>query len=111
MSNKVSIKTSDYEKLIVVAKKVDENADDISLREQNKKFLSRGHIPTPEELELHHVKENFMFYLPYLVYYREPGIYTGPHDNAELTRTRKYLTHLFNECLDIVEDEEDIVNV
>ncbi len=97
---------SEYEKLIQVAEKINKTTDDLKIKTQKGKFPMRTYIPTEEELEEHLVREKFLTYLPYLVYFREPGLCKDDGE-GRLKALRKYLSRLFDEMLYIDFGEED----
>lgn len=116
-SEKIVMRYSDYLRMVDAAKEIDRRTDDVTIKEKKKKFISRHEIPTIEDLLAHSVPENLETFLPYLVYYREPGICRiDPKDpDAEgkaerLKQLRRYLTRLFDEMIDFeydVDDEEE----
>lgn len=112
--SKVRINLSTYEDLHEAAKKINERTSDPEITDMRKKFLRRGDIPTVEDLQAHHVEEDFLRFLPYLVFYREPDVCRidpDAPDAAEkrniLKRTRKYITQLFDEKMEIVIDIDE----
>lgn len=63
-------------------------------------FTEADNIPSPEDLKAHNVERNMREYLPYLVFYK------GCEAVGEGQETAQYISYLFSEYLDIIDDEE-----
>ena len=98
---KIRIKFQDYKQMADVAHMVNILSDDIKERNQKKKFLMRWYVPSPAELEAHNVRGNFARYMPYLIYFREPGA-CRTDDKEALEELRGYIDGLFRECLEVI---------
>ena len=67
-------------------------------------FTEADNYPTVETLKAHRVSEHLREFLPYLVFYYNPKSFDS--NDAEFKRTKDYIAQLFNEYLDIIDDEE-----
>ena len=94
-----------YRKQVEIAQKVNELSDDVTDKDQKKKFLMRGYPPTVEQLSQHHVFENFVKFFPYLLYYHESDLHIFPPEDSDFYATREYISSLFKGILRVEEAE------
>ena len=67
-------------------------------------FTEADNYPTVETLKAHRVNEHLREFLPYLVFYYNPKSFNSK--DTEFKKTKDYIGKLFNEYLDIIDDEE-----
>ena len=115
--NTVTLTQKQYDAYVEIARKVNKNTDTKNILHLGRKFTSRSMIPTVEDLETHNVRDHVAEWLPYLIYYREK-MYTPPEgaeeERKEYKRTVTFLTRLFDEAVDIKEEdipEEDLSDI
>lgn len=87
---KIHMSFNEYEKIVKICKKIDENTKDEQLYDQKLKFTNKEHWPTVADIMAHDVEGKLPQYFPYLVYYAEV------YDNQEpgFKETKKYINRL-----------------
>lgn len=111
---KIQMTTTAYDEIVQAAKTINERTESPDVQDKARKYLMRTDIPTPAEFEAHHLGKNFGAYLPFVIYYLEPGICVIPPSDPDfktkkrvLKDTRRYLMRMFEENVDLIYDDEE----